>query len=268
MVNLKKESVIIMILSFLLCEIIVQIVIDFIEQKRAAFVENEENSQYPKLNAPDRTVIPLQEGTRVCYLTFDDGPSENTGKILDILEKYHIKGTFFVVGEELTEENRTYLERIVEEGHAVGMHANVHVYEQLYASLDSFLSDYELLYEKLKDTWGIETSIFRFPGGSVCNCLGGQGKNYLQEMQKRGFSCFDWNVSGEDAVGNPTAASIKRNVLTKGLECRRAIVLLHDSKMAVKTVEALPEIIESFLEEGFVFQSLENAENYVFPVNR
>ncbi len=268
MIKLEKGQFLIAILSFLLLGIIVQLGLEQKEQRKAAFVENEENSYYPKLMAPDRNVIPIKEGTRVCYLTFDDGPSENTQKVLDILAEYHIKATFFVVGEEMTEEYEATVKRVIEEGHAIGMHANVHEYNKLYASMDSFLADYEALYENLKEGYGIETAIFRFPGGSVCSCLGGHGKSYIQEMEKRGFSCFDWNVSGEDAVGNPTVSSIKKNVLKRGLECRRAIVLLHDSKMAVKTVEALPEIIESFQKEGFEFQSLENAENYIFPVNR
>lgn len=268
MIKLKNSQLMIAVLSILLLCIIVQPGPEHKEQRKVVFVENEENNYYPKLVAPDRNVIPVKEGTRVCYLTFDDGPSENTEKILDILAEYNIKATFFVIGEEITEDNEDTVERLVAEGHAIGMHANVHVYEHLYASLDSFLADYETLYENLKENYGIETAIFRFPGGSVCNCLGGQGKCYIQEMKKRGFYCFDWNISGEDAVGSPTVSSIKKNVLTKGLDCRRAIVLLHDSKMAVKTVEALPEIIERFLEEGFEFQSLENAENYVFPANR
>lgn len=266
MIKIGKEHLIIIILSVLLAVILI---LPETGQKTAAvFAEKEENNYYPKLIAPDRNVIPIKEGTRVCYLTFDDGPSENTEKVLDILAEYNIKATFFVIGESLTEEHRETVQRVIEEGHTIGMHANVHEYEHLYASLDSFLADYETLYDRLKQDYGIETAIFRFPGGSVCNCLGGQGKYYIQEMQKRGFYCFDWNVSGEDSVGSPTVASIQKNVLTRGLECRRAIVLLHDSKMAVKTVEALPQIIEGFQKEGFEFQSLENAENYVFPASR
>ena len=268
MIKIGREHLIIIILSLLLAVILIFPEAGNKEEKQAVFAESEDNSYYPKLIAPDRNVIPIKEGTRVCYLTFDDGPSENTEKVLDILAKYHIKATFFVIGESLTEERRATVQRVIEEGHTIGMHANVHEYEHLYASLDSFLSDYETLYDKLKEDYGIETAIFRFPGGSVCNCLGGQGKYYIQEMQKRGFYCFDWNVSGEDSVGSPTVASIQKNVLSKGLDCRRAIVLLHDSKMAVKTVEALPAIIESFQKEGFEFQSLENAENYVFPASR
>lgn len=232
------------------------------------FSEKEEPGYYPGLLAPDRSVAPLQEGERVCYLTFDDGPSENTEKILDLLKEHQIRATFFVIGEELTQERKATVERIVAEGHAIGMHANVHVYEQLYASRDSFLSDYETLCTRLKEEFGIETAIFRMPGGSVCTCLHGNGKAYIQEMEERGFCCFDWNVSGEDSVGTPTVASIQNNVLKKGLDCRRAIVLLHDSRAAQKTVEALPGIIERFEEEGFAFDSLEHAESYVFPKSR
>lgn len=237
-------------------------------EKKNVFSEKEESVSYPKLLAPDRSVAPLKEGARVCYLTFDDGPSENTEAILDLLKEHHIRATFFVIGEELTEERRPTIERIVVEGHAIGMHANVHVYEKLYAGKESFLSDYETLCEKLKDDFGVETAIFRMPGGSVCTCLHGNGKAYIQEMEQRGFSCFDWNVSGEDSVGNPTVSSIRNNVLKKGLDCRRAIVLLHDSGAAKKTVEALPGIIEGFEEAGFAFDSLEHAESYVFPKSR
>lgn len=268
MIKLEKSNLMIGFMSCLLLVLLLQLALERREQVENVFTESEETNCYPNLIAPHRTVRPVAEGERICYLTFDDGPSENTEKVLDILAEYDVKATFFVVGEELTGEREEIVLRTIDEGHAIGMHANVHVYEKLYASLDSFLADYEALYEKLKENYGIETALFRFPGGSVCTCLNSRGKSYIQEMEKRGFSCFDWNISGEDSVGTPTVSSIQKNVLTKGLECRRAFVLLHDSAAADKTVEALPIIIERFREEGFVFQSLENAESYVFPASR
>lgn len=267
MIYLKKSHLVIAFLSFLLTFLVIPRILPKTSMSVEGFQE-EKNGWYPKLIAPDRVVKPLTEGERICYLTFDDGPSENTEKILDILKEQKIKATFFVIGEELTEERRTTIQRILNEGHAIGMHANVHVYESLYASLDSFLSDYETLYETLKTDYGIETALFRLPGGSACRCLNNHGKEYIHEMELRGFSCFDWNISGEDSVGSPTVASIQKNVLTKGLDCRRAYVLLHDSAAADKTVEALPEIIRQFQEAGFLFESLENAESYIFPVSR
>jgi peptidoglycan/xylan/chitin deacetylase (PgdA/CDA1 family) len=208
------------------------------------------------------------EDKKVCYLTFDDGPSENTEKVLDILKKYNIKATFFVVGREVTPKRAQIIRRMKEEGHEIGIHANEHVYEKLYASEESFFKDYETLYVTLVKQYDLQPTLFRFPGGSRCNCLNGKGKEYIQKMKEKGFTCFDWNVSGEDAVGSPTVESIQKNVLKRGLGCRRAIVLLHDSNMAGKTVEALPGIIEKFLEEGFAFDTLENTEGYVFPASR
>lgn len=237
-------------------------------QWKEVFLERETADFDTKLLAPPREVWNLKGGEKICYLTFDDGPSENTEKILDILERYQIRATFFVVGDELRKGGAKVMQRMIRDGHTIGMHADVHVYEQLYAGMDSFLKDYESLYQTLDEDFGVKPSIFRFPGGSVCTCLEGRGKAYIQEMESRGFTCFDWNVSGEDAVGSPSIISIQKNVLSKGLACRRAIVLLHDSAMADKTVEALPGIIEKFKEEGFVFASLEHAEGYVFPASR
>ncbi len=266
MVRLDRSRLMIILLSIILGVTVIPEVFEQGKAIRSVFREDTES--YPALKAPERTVQPLKEGERVCYLTFDDGPNENTIKILDILKEYDVKATFFVVGSELTQKRRGIVERVIEEGHTVGLHANEHIYEKLYASRDSFLRDYETLYKKLKDDYGIETAVFRFPGGSVCSCLHGQGKAYIEEMKMRGFTCFDWNISGEDAVGTPTVASIQKKVLSKGLGCRRAIVLLHDAGMAEKTIEALPGIIEKFKEEGFRFDSLEHAESYIFPASR
>ncbi len=210
----------------------------------------------------------FKEQQQVCYLTFDDGPSYNTEKILDILKRYDVKATFFVIGDALIPERQEIIERIIEEGHCIGLHAYNHDYQKLYASKEHFLEDYETLYEKLSEDYGIEPTLFRFPGGSQCTCLNGHGKEYIKELQEKGLVCFDWNVSGEDAVGYPTVQSIQKNVLKRGLECNRAIVLLHDSAIADKTVEALPGIIEEFQKGGFLFDTLDNTESYVFPNSR
>lgn len=225
-------------------------------------------SLYSELSAPSRDIQEFTTTQKTCYLTFDDGPSENTEKILDILSRYHAKATFFVVGQNLEEDYTEVMDRIVQEGHAIGLHANVHVYEKLYASKNSFLSDYECLYKKLKEQYGIETALFRFPGGSACTYLNGNGKEYIQIMHERGFYCFDWNVSGEDSVGSPEVASIQEHVFKDVFRYEEPIVLLHDSSVASKTVDALPQILEKISAQGYVFESLEHVEEYIFPANR
>lgn len=223
---------------------------------------------FSELLAPERELTKPVEGEKICYLTFDDGPSKNTVKILDILKEYDAKATFFVIGNSVHEENKEILDRIVQEGHAIGLHANDHVYQKFYADENSFLKDYECLYTTLKEEYGIETSMYRLPGGSACKYLKGNGKAYVDKMRNRGFYCFDWNVTGEDSVGTPTIDSIRENVFDRVFQYEKPIVLLHDSVIADKTVEALPEILSKIRENGYSFQTLENREEYVFPCSR
>ena len=217
-----------------------------------------------ELSAPQREVFSLSEEEKVCYLTFDDGPSENTIKILDILKQYDAKATFFLIGNSICEENRSIIERIIQEGHAIGLHAYNHVYEKFYATENSYLEDYETLYKVLKEDYGIETALFRFPGGSACKYLYGNGKDYVKKMQEKGFACFDWNVTGEDSVGNPTIDSIQKNVFDRVFCYNTPIVLLHDSCIADATVEALPGILQKVKEQGYEFDTLEHRKEYVF----
>lgn len=231
-------------------------------------MEPGEITSYPALYAAKRTVQEVPQETRICYLTFDDGPSENTLKVLEILKQYNAKATFFLVGENITEETAPTVRQILAEGHAIGIHANVHSYEKLYKNMDSFLTDYEKLTKRLREEFGVETALFRFPGGSACTYLKGQGKSFIRQMHARGFFCFDWNVSGEDSVGKPTVSSIQKNVFRDVFRYRLPVVLLHDSPQTPVTVEALPDILARISQEGYRFDSLASAEEYIFPKNR
>ena len=237
-------------------------------QNNSGILETINTYSYHNFTAPKREIFPMQEGEKICYLTFDDGPSENTIKILDILKEYEAKATFFVIGNCLCEETRPIVKRIVEEGHAVGLHAYNHVYEKFYSSDSSYLEDYEKLYQVLKEDYGIETALFRFPGGSACKYNYGKGAEYVNRMQELGFSCFDWNVTGEDSVGNPTVESVQKQVFERVFQYEKPVVLLHDSCIADVTVEALPGILEKIKEEGYEFESLEHRKEYVFSQNR
>lgn len=228
-------------------------------------LESGNDYEYNEFFAPEREIIKDSEGKKICYLTFDDGPSKNTVKILDILKEYDAKATFFVIGNCIGEETRDILERMIAEGHAIGLHANNHVYEKFYADETSYLKDYEALYETLKKDYGIETALFRLPGGSACKYLYGKGCDYIKQMQKKGFACFDWNVTGEDSVGNPTVYSIQKNVYDRVFRYEKPIVLLHDSCIADMTVEALPGLLEEIKNQGYVFATLEHREEYIFP---
>lgn len=101
--------------------------------------------------------------TRKVYLTFDDGPSSNTARILDILAEYDVKATFFVVGKEEEKYQELY-KRIVDEGHTLGMHSYSHKYDEIYQSVDSFAQDMSKLQEFLYETTGVWCKILQISG--------------------------------------------------------------------------------------------------------
>lgn len=216
---------------------------------------------FPELYAwEDEAIEVLTTPQKTVYLTFDDGPSKNTGKILDILEQYQIKATFFVIGKDLSEEGLENMKRAATEGHAIGLHTYSHDYKKIYSSVADFLADYDLLRQELEQQLGYSPTIFRFPGGSYCS----YGKNIrselIEEMTRRGYTYYDWNVSAEDAVGTVTAYSIKNNIFPKVYNVSAPVILMHDAPLNNLTAELLPEIIEALLAEGYQFETLETRE--------
>lgn len=202
---------------------------------------------------------------KVVFLTFDDGPSRNTVKILDTLKKYEVNATFFLIGENLTEDGVAIAKRALEEGHMLGMHTETHTYEKIYRTVDSFLTDYDKLASRFVEEFGECPAIFRFPGGSYSAYINPIKEVLKTELERRGFMGYDWNVSGEDSVGTPTAASIKKNIFDSIDSQSQPIILLHDSPCSNLTAEVLPEILEKLIAEGYEFRTLQYREPYLFP---
>ncbi len=197
------------------------------------------------------------EVIRKVYLTFDDGPSENTIDILDILAAYDVKATFFVNGKEGEWAEEAY-QRIVEEGHTLGMHSYTHKYEEIYASTDAFLADMHRLQDYLYDVTGVKTMYYRFPGGSS-NSVDGVGiRKLIQCLQDEGVVYYDWNISSQDATGvRYTPEELVNNCMGSIEKYETVIILLHDAAGKDTTVEALPMLIERI-------QSMDNTE--LFPI--
>jgi len=192
----------------------------------------------------DQTGKSSFQGRKV-YLTFDDGPSEETDTILDILEQYHVKATFFVVGKTESRYDTVY-RRIVAEGHTLGMHSYSHDYAVLYASEDSFTQDLDKLQGFLYDKTGVNSRFYRFPGGSSNTVSKVDMKDLTDVLSSRGIRYFDWNVSaGDSASGVVSSSMIVKNVMSGIAEFKEcAVVLLHDADDKKATVEVLPEIIQ------------------------
>ena len=204
------------------------------------------------------------DGYKVCYLTFDDGPSDNTLKILDILNKANAKASFFVISSS----NLDYIKRIHNEGHTVALHANVHDYSKLYKNEKSYFKDLNALSAKVKKITGVDSKIIRFPGGSSNAVSKKYNKGIMtrlaKQVQQKGYVYVDWNVDSTDASGNNVSKnkiinSIKNGSKGKGDIC----ILMHDTGAKKTTVEALPEIICYLRAEGYRFEAL-TTESPVF----
>ncbi|MDR2547834.1 MAG: polysaccharide deacetylase family protein [Lachnospiraceae bacterium] len=181
------------------------------------------------------------------YLTFDDGPSSHTGKILDILAEYDVKATFFVIGRTDEQSLLTY-RRIVDEGHTLGMHSYSHRYQEIYESVDAFAADLLRLQELLYETTGVWSRLYRFPGGSSNGVSRVDMGEFIDYLTAQDIVYFDWNVaSGDAAIGGLGSRRIIDNCLTGLAGKSEGIILLHDTADKVSTVTALPSIIEGIL---------------------
>ena len=170
-----------------------------------------------------------EEDTKIMYLTFDDGPTkENTGRVLDILKERNIKATFFVVGENVR-KNPEIAKRIAEEGHAIGIHCNNHDYATLYQSVDAYVKDFEEARQAVLEVTGVDTKMFRFPGGSVNAHNKKVSDAIITEMTNRGYIYYDWNASLEDAVKDPKPEQLIANAVDSTLGRKKVIMLAHDT---------------------------------------
>lgn len=192
----------------------------------------------------------MSAASKEIYLTFDDGPSSNTNEILDILQTYNVKATFFVIGKTDEASIRAY-QRIVAEGHTLGMHSYSHKYDEIYQSMDSFTSDLSKLQEYLYQVTGVWPRYYRFPGGSSNTVSNVDMQELITYLNENDIVYMDWNIASGDAMGGKIPKeSIISNCLDQIDQMDECVILLHDIADKDTTVEALPEIIEQIQERG------------------
>lgn len=183
---------------------------------------------------------------KTMYLTFDDGPSaENTITVLNILKERNVKATFFLIGENV-EKHPEVAKRIAEEGHTIGIHCYNHDYETIYAGVESYVADFEKAREVVYRVTGVETKLFRFPGGSINSYNKAVYQDIIDEMTDRGYIYFDWNASLEDATRNNEPEVLLANAKESTLGRRRVVMLAHD--VIYNTTLCLEELLEQFPE--------------------
>lgn len=199
--------------------------------------------------------------TKTAYITFDDGPSSTTTKILDILKKRDIKATFFVVTGDYNAPNLDLLKQINDEGHALGIHSHSHIYKEIYDSKESFLKEindsFNIIYEKTS----VKPTVIRFPGGSINKFNSDIYEDITSEVLNRNFRYYDWNVSFEDAKNDATVDEIYQNVLD-GIEKNNEndlVILAHDRANNNNMLEALEKVIDVLESYDYSFDKLDNS---------
>lgn len=189
---------------------------------------------------------------KIAYLTFDDGlDSKSTPQILDILEKYEIKATFFILGNTV-EKNKAVLKRMVDEGHNIGNHTYTHKKDIIYSDVDKFSEELASTSKAIYSAVGIRTKLFRPPYGAPYI----RGKDYKAALS--GYRIVLWNVDSMDSrVKDITSSGIVEAVERQLKSKQKATILFHSTASRTETVKALPEIIEYLIDNGYSISRLE-----------
>lgn len=227
--------------------------------------------QYGNMATKERTVIvePIKQasqvnpGNKVVYLTFDDGPGPYTQDLLNILERYNVKVTFFT-----TSARKDCLDMMAKEaaaGHSVAIHSATHDYASIYSSEHAYFEDLQRQSDMIFEKTGKRTKLLRFPGGSS-NTIGekycpGIMNKLIQGVRGQGYQYFDWNVSSGDAGGCTSAEEVFQNVITGIQSHNISIVLQHDIKKF--SVDAVERIIVWGLSNGYTFLALDETSPIV-----
>lgn len=205
---------------------------------------------------------------KVAYLTFDDGPSDNTVKILKTLQEKKAVATFFLIGNSITPQREVIVKQTVEQGNAVGVHTYCHEKNVLYCNAECFLEDFNKASAIIERVTGEKPTLHRFPWGSNNRYVSSYVDELHEKLQEMGVHSYDWNVSGEDSVGDNVAKSTIYNNVKKDLNrYRQPIILLHDSATTDNTAAVLGELIDYIRSQGYEFDTLNNREEYMFPAS-
>lgn len=207
---------------------------------------------YEELNVP--APASYVSASNTLYLTFDDGPSDNVYSILHILRERNVKATFFVVPNR-SESCYAKLQAIAADGHSIGVHSLTHEYKDIYSSVEAYLKDFYEAWDIIRDATGLETQIFRFPGGSKNDFDVDTRDAIIEEMTRRGFRYYDWNVESGDVAGADWS-TMYNNIPLDCSKFDRSIVLFHDTQY--NTVLVLDDVIGVLKNEGYKFDKINN----------
>ena len=221
----------------------------------------EEKTTLPPQTVPVASIAnpTVSDDDKVIYLTFDDGPTANTKNILDVLDRYGIKATFFVI--HTYDGCEAQIKEIYDRGQQLALHSYTHDYS-IYRSMDTYFDDLNKISDLVYNATGYRSMLVRFPGGTsntisrdYCD---GIMSALAEELPRRGYQYFDWDWDSTDASGNRRDVDVIVDNATDAIDYgdNHVILLMHDAAAKTTTVEALPQIIEAYRDAGYRFDVL------------
>lgn len=222
--------------------------------------EKERQEKLPNLTEAGKENISkiYHSDTKRAFLTFDDGPSTVTSKILDTLKQENIKASFFVLGSNV-EARPEMVKRMYDEGHFIGIHGTSHVYSQIYQSPQSVLDEYNMCNEKIKNALGEQEynpHLFRFPGGLAGGKYAEVKAQAKELLLQNNIEHVDWNALNGDAETNKLSSEFEMKRLQETTAGKNSVVILmHDAQAKSVTADTLPQIISYLKEQGYEFEN-------------
>jgi len=217
------------------------------------------------INDINKSLEDVNKEKRVIYLTFDDGPSKITDKVLDILTENQIKATFFIIGNQIN-GFEDVVKRINNDGHSIGLHTYTHKFKFIYSNKNNFINEMLKCRNEISRLTGISSNIIRFPGGSSKRLTNA----YLNKLHSYNFKIYDWNMVTSDGLNPKTCPDKLYRDATKNKEKLSSIILLlHCDYMHTNTYLALPKIIKFYKEQGYEFKVItEYTPELYYPIKR
>ncbi|QOR66403.1 polysaccharide deacetylase family protein [Cytobacillus suaedae] len=207
------------------------------------------------------SAVTTDKKTKVAFLTIDDGPTSYTNELLDILQEYNAKATFFMMDGSM-KDYQYEVKRMVAEGHALGAHSVTHDKKLFYHSPSSALNEMMITRNTIEQITGINTNLMRVPYGSNPYMK----KSYREAVNNEGFIMWDWNVDSLDwkLSGPDYVEYTLKQVREKDSRGEIPIILIHDRKT---TIDHLPSLLTALEDLGYTLASLtEEIEPYQFKV--
>lgn len=203
------------------------------------------------------SILPTED-SKIAYLTFDDGPNSVTEQILNILARYNAVGTFFMLEPHIVRFPNT-VRRMLDEGHALGLHGVSHKVNEFYASRHSVVQEFDLTRIRIQQITGTDTVLVRTPYGSMPHLK----RTQFKAIEQAGYRLWDWNVDSLDwkYKNDYSVSLVKKHVRRLDKSRVSPVILMHDLK---ETAQLLPKVILFLKKRGYQLDKLDSS---LMPLN-